>query len=218
LPHAEGIISKYVEAIGGEAGISKLKGLAEKGTFEAAGHKFPVEVFVQSPQRIAIVTHWPNGDGSTVFNGQAGWITFPGRPQHPMTPADLEAALIDANLQFAINMKKLFGELRVEKEVKIGDKDTLMISGQRTGLPPVDMYFDKQSGLLIRMTRYAQSPLGRNPTQIDYSDYRDVAGIKLPFQWVSSTPTGRFTIQLETAQPNISIPESRFEKPAASPQ
>jgi outer membrane lipoprotein-sorting protein len=135
-----------------------------------------------------------------------------------MTPADVEAARIDADLQFAIEMKKLFGELRVEKEVNIGDHDTLMISGQRAGLPPVEMYFDKQSGLLIRMVRYAQSPLGRNPTQIDYSDYRNVAGVKLPFQWVSSTPTGRFTIHLESAQPNVSIPESRFEKPASAQQ
>jgi hypothetical protein len=68
------------------------------------------------------------------------------------------------------------------------------------------------------MVRYAQSPLGRNPTQIDYSDYRNVAGVKLPFHWVSATPTGRFTIQLESVDANVSIPESRFEKPAASPQ
>ncbi|HEX3740391.1 MAG TPA: c-type cytochrome [Terriglobales bacterium] len=218
LPHAEEIVAKYVEAIGGEASVSKLKSLHEKGMFEAAGHQFPVEVFVQSPERIAVVTHWPNGDGSTVFNGHAGWITFPGRPQHPMTPADVEAARIDADLQFAIDMKKLFSDLRVEKEVKLGDTDTVMISGQRAGMPPVEMYFDKQSGLLIRMVRYAQSPLGRNPTQIDYSDYRDIKGVKLPFSWTSSTPTGRFTIQLESAQANTSIPESRFEKPAASPQ
>jgi hypothetical protein len=218
LPHAEDIISKYVEAMGGGAGISSLKSLAEKGTFEAAGHKFPLEVFVQSPQRIAIVTHWPNGDGSTVFNGQAGWITFPGRPQHPMTPADVEAARIDADLQFATDVKKLFDELLVEKQLKLGDKDVLMISGQRAGLPPVEMYFDRESGLLLRMVRYAQSPLGRNPTQIDYSDYRNVAGVKLPFQWISSTPTGRFMIQLESAQPNVAIPESRFEKPASASQ
>ncbi len=218
LPHAEEIVGKYTAAIGGEASVSKLKSLVEKGTFEAAGHQFPVQVFVKSPERISVVTQWPNGDGSTVFNGQAGWITFPGRPQHPMTPADVEAARIDADLQFAIDMKKSFSELRVEKELKIGDKDAVMISGQRTSLAPVEMYFDRQSGLLLRMVRYAQSPLGRNPTQIDYSDYRDVAGVKLPFHWVSATPTGRFVIQLESAEANTSIPDSRFEKPAASPQ
>jgi photosynthetic reaction center cytochrome c subunit len=217
LPRAEEIVANYVGGIGGEAGIAKLKSLVEKGTFEAGGRQFPVEIFVQSPDHIAVVTHWPNGDSSNTFDGHAGWITFPGRPQHPMTPADIEAARIDADLHFPLDLSKLFSELRVEKEAKMGDQDALMISGQRQGLPPLEMYFDKQSGLLIRESRYAQSPLGRNPTQIDYSDYRDVAGVKLPFHWTSSTPTGRFTIQLESAQANIAIPESRFEKPQPNP-
>jgi len=217
LPDAKQIVTKYAAAIGGEAGIAKLKSLEEKGTFEAGGHQFPVEIFVQSPDRIAVITHWPNGDSSTTFDGHAGWITFPGRPQRPMSPADADAARIDADLHFAIDVNKFFSELRVEKQAKVGNQDALMISGQRAGSPPVEMYFDTQSGLLVRMVRYAQSPLGRNPTQIDYSDYREIAGVKLPFHWMSSTPTGRFTIQLESAQPNVSIPESRFEKPTPTP-
>lgn len=216
LPGAKDIIAKYVAAIGGEGVIAKLKSLEEKGTFEAGGHQFPVEIFVQSPDHFAMVTHWPNGDGSTTFDGHAGWVTFPGRPQRPMSAADADAARMDADLHFAIDSGKLFSELRVEKETKVGDRDALMISGQRPGLPPVELCFDKQSGLLVRMVRYAQSALGQNPTQIDYSDYRDVGGAKLPFHWVSATPSGRFTIQLESAQANVSIPESRFAKPATS--
>jgi hypothetical protein len=81
-------------------------------------------------------------------------------------------------------------------------------------MPPIDLYFDKQSGLLIREVRYGQSPLGLNPTQIDYSDFRDVAGVKVPFHWTSATPTGRTNMQLETAQANVPIPTSVFETPA----
>jgi photosynthetic reaction center cytochrome c subunit len=217
LPDAKEIVAKYVATIGGEAGIAKLRSLEEKGTFEAGGRQFPLEIFVQSPDRIAIVTHWPNGDSSTTFDGHAGWITFPGRPQRPMSPADTDASRMDADLHFPIDVSKLFNELRVEKEAKIGDRDALIISGQRPGAPPVEMYFDQQSGLLLRIVRYAQSPLGQNPTQIDYSDYREATGVKLPFHWISSTPTGRFTIQLDSAHPNVSIPESRFEKPAPTP-
>jgi photosynthetic reaction center cytochrome c subunit len=216
LPRAEEIVSKYVAALGGEAGIAKLKSLEEKGTFEAGGRQFPVEIFVKSPDHIAVVTHWPNGDSSTTFDGHAGWITFPGRPQRPMLPSDVDAARIDADLHFAIDTSKNFSALQVEKETKIGDQDTVKISGERQGLPPVEMYFDIHSRLLSKEVRYGKSPLGRNPTQIDYSDYRDVGGVKLPFHWVSSTPTGRFSIQLESAQPNVAIPESRFGKPAAN--
>lgn len=207
------IVAKYTAAIGGEPSISKLKSLDEKGTFEAGGHQFPVEIFVQSPDHFAMVTHWPNGDSSSTFDGHRGWITFPGRPQRPMSPADTDAARMDADLHLAIDINKIFSEVQVKKETKVGDRDSVMISGQRPGLPPVEMYFDKQSGLLLREVRYSQSPLGQNPTQIDYSDYRDVAGVKMPFHWTASTPTGRFTIQLESAEANVAIPKNRFEKP-----
>jgi photosynthetic reaction center cytochrome c subunit len=216
LPRAEEIMAKYVAAIGGEASITKLKSLEEKGTFEAGGRQFPVEIFVKSPDHIAVITHWPNGDSSTTFDGHVGWITFPGRPQRPMLPSDIDAARMDADLHFAIDTSKFFRALEADKEASVADVDTIKISGQRQGLPPVKMYFDKQSGLLVREVRYGQSPLGRNPTEIDYSDYREAGGVKLPFHWVSATPTGRFTIQLESAQPNVAIPESRFEKPAAN--
>ena len=218
LPRPEEIMAKYIAALGGEEVIAKLKTLEEKGTFEAGTHQFPVEIFVKSPDHIAVITHWPNGDSSTTFDGHVGWITFPGRPQRPMMPSDIDAARIDADLHFAIDTSENFTALQTEKEAKIGDVDTLKISGKRQSVPPIEMYFDKQSGLLIREVRYGQSPLGRNPTQIDYSDYRDLAGVKLPFHWVSSTPTGRFTIQVESAQANVAIPESRFAKPPATQQ
>lgn len=217
LPKAEEIISKYVTAIGGASAVSKLTSLNAKGTLEAAGRQFPLAMFVQSPDHVAMVTTWPNGTGGSIFNGQSGWLIFPGRPPRPMTPADVDANRMDADLQFATDLNKTFNPLKTAREAKIGDQDAIMISGQRQGLPPVDLYFDTQSGLLVRMVRFGQSPLGLNPTQIDYSDYRDVSGVKLPFHWMSSTPTGHTSVQLESAQANVSIPATTFEKPASEP-
>ena len=52
-------------------------------------------------------------------------------------------------------------------------------------------YFDKQTGLLTRMVRYANSAVGRVPTQFDYSDYRPVAGVMMPFKWTFGWVSGR---------------------------
>jgi hypothetical protein len=216
LPKAPEIIAKYVDAEGGAQAISKLTSLDEKGMFEAGGRHFPVDVLVLSPNQIAIVTHFPNGEGSTIYDGHSGWYSFPGRPARPMTPGDRDASRMDADLHLALDLNSNFSELRTEREVQINGKSALMVVGKREKLPPVEMYFDKQSGLLIRSVRYAQSPLGRNPTQIDYSDYRDVSGVKLPFHWTSATPTGRFTIQLESAQANVPISDDKFAKPTAA--
>jgi hypothetical protein len=131
----------------------------------------------------------------------------------PNKAGDIDTSRMDADLQFPIDLNKNFGELRTKKEVRIDGKDAVAVSGERQGLPPLEMYFDKESGLLIRTVRSAQSPLGQNPTQIDYSDYRDVSGVKVPFHWNSETPTGRFSIHLESSQANVVIPPDRFQKP-----
>jgi len=214
LPKAEAIIEKYVAVVGGSDAIGKLNNIAEKGAFRAGPRQFPIEILKKSPDHLAMVTHWPNGDSITAFDGQAGWVAFPGRPLRPMNAADMDASRMDADVHFPLDVPKMFAEVRVERALKIGDRDAVMLSGQRPNQPPVEMYFDVQSGLLVRLVRYTQSPLGRNPTQVDFSDYREVGGVKVPFQWTSATPTGRFTIQIESAEPNPSIPESRFQKPA----
>jgi len=78
------------------------------------------------------------------------------------------------------------------------------------------MYFGTTSGLLLRMVRYLPSALGLNPVQTDYSDYRKIAaGVKIPFQWTSATPTGRFTVQIRTARANVNVPEAVFSISAA---
>ena len=77
-------------------------------------------------------------------------------------------------------------------------------------------FFDKESGLLLRTIRYADTPLGRNPTQVDYADYRADGGVKIPFQWTIARPQGRFTIQVTEMQQNVSIDDAKFAKPAAA--
>jgi photosynthetic reaction center cytochrome c subunit len=78
----------------------------------------------------------------------------------------------------------------------------------------VRMYFDQKTGLLVRLVRYADTPIGRNPTQIDYADYRDADGVKIPFRWTLSRPNGRFTIQVAEVKSNAPVDDSRFAKPA----
>jgi hypothetical protein len=78
------------------------------------------------------------------------------------------------------------------------------------------LYFDAKTGLLVRMVRFANTPVGRNPTQIDYADYRDVDGVKMPFRWTLARPNGRFTIQVSEVKQNVPVEDSRFNKPAGN--
>jgi hypothetical protein len=135
-----------------------------------------------------------------------------------MHGSDLDGAAIDADLHLASHLKQMFTEMRVRETEKIGDQETYLVIGQRAGKPPINLYFDKQSGLLVRMVRYGETALGWLPTQIDFADYRDANGVKIPYRWTLARPSGRFTIQVSELKQNVPVDDAKFVKPAAPPE
>ena len=79
------------------------------------------------------------------------------------------------------------------------------------------LYLDRDSGLLLRLIRYAETALGRNPTQIDYADYREADGVKMPFRWTLARPGNRFTIQIDQVQQNVPVDDAKFVPPPPPP-
>ncbi len=217
LPGADQILDKYVQAVGGMQAIQKVQSREEHGKVSFGPRQFPVDIFVQGPGKTTEVMHLPNGENVTTSNGQEGWSSGPGRPLREMSSSDVASSRLDADLQFPADAKKIFKELRVEREDKIGDRAMYVLLGAIEGQPPLRLYFDEQSSLLVREVRYADSPLGLNPEQIDFSDYRDQDGVKTPFRWTTSRPRGSSTIQIEQMQNNVAVDKSRFEKPAVTP-
>lgn len=214
LPAVDQILAKHVQALGGEDAIRKVSSRIEKGTITAfGGHQFPVEVFTKAPDKRVFVMHLPNGDSITAFDGHVGWIGAPGRPVREMSGGELEGAKLDADFFFPLRLKEMFTKLESEQAVKIGDHEVNVVSGFADNQPVLRLYFDMQSGLLLRSVRYAESPLGRNPTRIDYADYRKEGGVKIPFRWTVARTSGRFTIQLTEVEQDIPIDDGRFSKP-----
>jgi hypothetical protein len=91
------------------------------------------------------------------------------------------------------------------------------VQGTTAGGALATLYFDSETGLLTRLMRYADSPVGRIVTQYDYSDYRPVAGVRIPFKWTRTWLDGRSIFQLNDVQPNVNIPADRFAPAAPRP-
>jgi outer membrane lipoprotein-sorting protein len=64
------------------------------------------------------------------------------------------------------------------------------------------------------MVRWSRTTVGTIPTQTDYSDYRDVAGVKMPFHVEVTWTNGQNTIELSQIRPNVTIEAARFARPA----
>ena len=208
------IAEKYVTALGGADAIRKISSRVQKGTLLAGGNETPIEVITKAPNKRISITHMPNGESYTAFDGTAGWLGNTGRPARVMTAAESGASGLDAEFYLALRLKEVFPQLRRGRPEEIAGTECETLMGTGTGRPAVRLYFDKKSGLLLRQVRYTETPLGRIPTQIDYADYRAVDGVKMPFRWTLSRPNGRFTIQIADVKTNVAVEDARFAKPA----
>jgi len=215
LPAAELLLDKYLAALGGADAQQKISTRVQKGMVTAfGGERFPVEVYSKGPDKRLSIMHLKSGDSITAFDGKQGWLGVPART-HMMSAAENDAARIDADLYFAAHLKTMFQKFRVDVGEKIDGHETFLVVGRNEGQPPLQLYLDQQSGLLLRLVRFAETPLGRNPTQIDYADYRDAGGVKVPFRWTLARPGNRFTIQIDQIQQNVPVDDSKFVAPPA---
>jgi hypothetical protein len=217
LPDAGQLLDKYLAATGGADALEKVTSRVEKGTLTAfGGQHFPMDVFSKGPDKRFSVMHLKDGDSVTAFDGQQGWLTNNGH-LHMMSASENDAARIDADLYFPVHVKSLYQKFRVEPGEKIDGHDTYLVIGRSDGKPPLRLYLDQQSGLLLRLVRYAETPLGRNPTQVDYGDYRDSGGTKIPYRWTLARPGNRFTIQVEQVEENVLVDDKKFVAPPPPP-
>jgi photosynthetic reaction center cytochrome c subunit len=218
VPPAEQLLDKYVQAAGGAAAIDKVSSRVMKGTIDFGGMSLPIDIYAKDPLKRISFTHMAEGDNITAFDGREGWLGMSGHPLREMHGSDLDGAAIDADLHLAVHLRQMFSESRTEGTEKIGDHDAYVVVGQRDGKPPIRLYLDRQTGLLVRLIRFGETALGWLPTEIDYADYRDVDGVNVPYRWTLARPSGRFTIQVNELKQNVPVDDAKFVKPPAAPE
>ena len=205
-------------ALGGAQHVAALTSFVAKGTYsgyDSDNQKVPVDIYAKAPAQMTVIVHTALGDSTRVFDGQAGWIASPDRPVPllPLTGGDVTGAKIDATLMFPAEIKKLFSQWQVG-EATIDKKDVWMLEGVVPGQLPLKLYFDQTTGLLVRVLRLIDTAVGFNPTQLDFSDYRLVAGVKVPFHRVTTWTDNQTTVDLVRVQPNIAVDATKFAQPA----
>jgi hypothetical protein len=204
------IIEKYVAALGGADAIKRITSRVMKGTIMTGGSESPIELFTKAPNKRVSIS---NGQSYTAFDGTGGWMGTTGRPAREMSALEADGAGLDAEFSLALRLKEIFPQIRRGRPETIAGVECETLNATRPGKAAVRLYFDKNSGLLVRMVRFADTPVGRNMTQIDYADYREMDGVKSPFRWTLSRPNGRFTIQVKEAKNNVAIEDAKFAKP-----
>ena len=220
-PTADQVFDKYMQALGGAQKVSAITSLVAKGNYtgyDTTNLPRPIDIYTKPNERSAIV-HDKLGDISWISDGRNAWHVEPANivTLTTYTGAELDGAKLDANVLFPAQLKSSFAQWRVGYTT-IDDKDVMVLQGMNPGKSPVKLFFDKASGLLVRTVRYSQTPIGIVPSQVDYSDYRPVNGVQVPFKWLLTWTDGQSTIELNNVQANVTIDAAKFNKPAEPPR
>lgn len=238
-PTIDQLLDRYHQAIGGQVAAQKITTrviklswlrpkLVNSGTPNAAmiarGETWAMEIYQKAPNKYLAVVTSPNGIISQGFNGTTGWIKSP-QGLHVMNRTELAPFARQADLLRDFKLKDQYSEMRVTGREKIDDREVFVVEalpvGTQSGLPATGrrtekLYFDAQSGLLLRRTVFTPIALGLDPEQTDFKDYTEVDGIKLPFTIiVSYLDDSHFgtTRKYNEVKHNLPIDDAKFEAP-----
>lgn len=217
-PSVDQILDKYVQAVGGKAAFEKLTSRVSKGTFEMDQMPGPAseEIYEKAPNKQLSVTDNPSfGVVRRGFNGTAGWQDMPQTGLQDVTGGQLAAMKRDADFYREIRLKEVYPKMAVKGKERVDDHDAYIIEATPADGPAELLYFDVDSGLLVREQAEGEGPNGKVTIDSTFEDYREVDAIKLPFFIHQSFGDFGFVIKLTEVKHNVPIDDAKFDKPAA---
>jgi hypothetical protein len=219
-PPADQILDEYLKAVGGPERLARLASFVASGTYMGYDdpEKSGLEIFATAQGQRTTIVHRQEGDSTTTLDGRNGWIAAPLSerpvPLLAFTGQELDGVKLEASVFFPARIKEALSNWRVGFPTEIDDRKVKVVQGTTPAGGTVTLCFDDKTALLVRLVRFAESPVGRIVTQVDYSDYRDVTGIKIPFRWTVTWLDGRSRYELTSMQPNVRIDAAKFARPA----
>lgn len=175
LPSRDDLLAKYSAALG-KLDAAKLASLTGKGTREAANGQKAEFTLSQANGAVRV----ESGDFVTVLTPNGGWASNKGKAHEMSAPEREHAAELNGAMQIVLP-SEIPVDARVIRKDKVGDREAyVMQMNVRPGVRQ-RLYFDAENGLLLRRAVFTSTPIGEIPLQVDYSDWRDAGGFKLPY-------------------------------------
>jgi len=216
------VFAKYLDALGGAQGLGGVTSYTATGTYagwDTGLSPVPMDIYAKAPGQLTTVAHRTEGDSIWAFDGRNAWqVTVNAAVPFtlPLAKGNLAGARLDAMVALApTTIRQAFSKWEISKGLLDDDRPVQILRGTNDGQLPVNFYFDN-SGLLVRLLRWNDTAVGPVATQYDYSDFRDISGVKRPFRWVRRSTANEVTVVLKEIRPNVAIDAARFAKPATT--
>lgn len=210
------ILERYEKALGGKEAIAAITSLKLKGTYEIAGISGTVEGWRKEPDKTLSIVEFPRlGKLKKGFDGTTRWVQTPVGTYSDNSPQEIAELERDSEVFSAGKIKSLFESMKLGAKSWLGSgREAYMIEGTPAKGPPEKLFFDVTNGLLVRWDMARRVPnRGTVFVKVHLDDYRDVGGVKMPFNVRFAFESFNFRIKVDEMEPNIPIDDAIFKKP-----
>jgi outer membrane lipoprotein-sorting protein len=218
LPTVDDIFAKHIQAVGGKEAIEKITSRSMKGSFDVEAFGVagaPVEIFAKAPNKSAMKIDIPSfGVVNQVFDGATGWDSNPMTGLRELSGAELARTKRGADFYRELNYKKYYANMEVKGKEKVGSYETYLIEATPAEGSPEKLYFDVNTGLLVRRDGEEESPQGKVQLETYLEDYKVVDGVKIPHTMKRVNPAMTIVIKFTEVKNNVEIDDAKFNKPS----
>ncbi len=209
---AKEIFQKYADAIGGKSAVEKITSRTYKGTLEipAMNINGTFEMFYKAPNKNLVSLALKDfGENLNGFDGTVAWAKDAMQGLRTKSNAELEHIKVTSDFYYSVNLENVYPNAETTGTQKIENKEVYMVKADANAT----LYFDKETGFLLKSERLVISPQGKMLTTTSFSDYREIDGIKYPHTWRQSIHGGEMILKIAEIKHNAEIDEAIFSKP-----
>jgi hypothetical protein len=214
---ADQILENYIKAIGGRENWKKLTTRISTGTIDVPAMNLSglVTVREKAPNRSIFTVNFNGAVFQQGFDGTIGWSNDPQNGLREQAGEELAETKRDSDFYHPLDLKQMYSKITLTGTDKIGDRDAYIVEASSADLGTDKIYFDTQNGLVLRIVGQHHTMDGPATFTEDFSDFREVDGIKLPYTVHQESPSSTFTIKFTEIRHNEAIEDAAFAKPAA---
>ena len=209
---AEEVVGNYVKAVGGIEAIAKIKDLTMTMTGEAQGASLEI-VIQKKPSNKFIQTVNVTGMGEvskTVCDGTKAQIGGMQGSQDVTDAAKVKSISMQAMIIPEAEYVAAGAKLVLVGKEKVGEEDAYKISVE-VGETKLTEFYSVVSGLKLRQIITAETPMGNQTITSDYSDYRIVSGVKLPYKMSQDLGMMQLALTASKIEANTNLADALFE-------
>jgi len=215
------VLDKYVAAVGGKAAAERPTTRVLKGTIEGAmlPAAAPWESWAKAPnKRFSLVEISGFGLMQDGFDGTVAWSQNPFSGLSEKQGEELAKQKRDSEFHRELKLKTVYPDLVSKGIQRLPGGEAHVLESKPSPKSLERLFFDAQTGLLIRQDSEFDTGQGRVRTEMLYEDYRAVDGVKYPFLLrfklsLVDQPATEFTIKLTEIKHNQTIEDEKFARP-----